>query len=77
MAIVLPNTNGKQAKALVGRIKKATEEWNWQNENSELSMSLSIGWTLVNGKMNLSEAVARADEKMYEDKRMGQGSRNL
>lgn len=77
MAIVLPNTNTRQTKALVGRIRKAAEEWNRQNEDSELSMSLSIGWTLVNGKMNLSEAIARADEKMYEDKRMGQGSRNL
>lgn len=77
MAIVLPNTNAGQTKALVVRIRKATEEWNRQNEDSPLSMSLSIGWVPVNGKMNLSEAVARADEKMYEDKRMGQGSRNL
>ncbi len=69
MAIVLPNTNDRQTKALVGRIRKAAEEWNRQAQDSHLSMSLSIGWTPVNGKMNLSEAVARADEKMYEDKR--------
>ena len=69
MAIVLPNTNDRQTKALVGRIRKAAEEWNRQAQDSHLSMSLSIGWTLVDGKMDLSEAVARVDEKMYEDKR--------
>jgi len=69
MAIVLPNTNAGQTKALVGRIRKAAEEWNRQAQDSPLSMNLSIGWTLVDGKMDLSEAVARADEKMYEDKR--------
>jgi len=69
MAIVLPNTDDRQTKALVGRIRKATEEWNRQAQDSHLSMSLSIGWTLVDGKMDLSEAVARVDEKMYEDKR--------
>jgi len=69
MAVVLPNTSGKQTRALVGRIRKAIEQWNRQNKDSPLSMSLSIGWTLVDGKMNLSEIVARADEKMYEDKR--------
>jgi len=69
MVIVLPNTDDRQTKALVGRIRKATEEWNRQAQDSHLSMSLSIGWTLVDGKMDLSEAVARVDEKMYEDKR--------
>jgi diguanylate cyclase (GGDEF)-like protein len=69
MAIVLPNTSGKQTRALVGRIRKAIEQWNRQNKDLPLSMSLSIGWTLVDGKMDLSEAVARADEKMYQDKR--------
>ena len=69
MAIVLPNTNAGQTKALVGRIRKAAEEWNRQAQDSPLSMNLSIGWTPVNGKMDLSEAIARADEKMYEDKR--------
>lgn len=69
MAIVLPSTNAGQTKALVGRIRKAAEEWNRQAQDSPLSMNLSIGWTPVNGKMDLSEAVARADEKMYQDKR--------
>ena len=69
MAVVLPNTSGKQTRALVRRIRKAIEQWNRQNKDSPLSMNLSIGWTPVNGKMDLSEAVARADEKMYEDKR--------
>jgi diguanylate cyclase (GGDEF)-like protein len=69
MAIVLPNTNDRQTKALVGRIRKAAEKWNRQAQDSHLSMSLSIGWTSVDGKMDLSEAVARVDEKMYEDKR--------
>jgi len=69
MAVVLPNTSGKQTRALVRRIRKAIEQWNRQNKDSPLSMSLSIGWTLVDGKMDLSEVVARADEKMYEDKR--------
>ncbi len=77
MAVVLPNATGKETKVVVERIREATEEWNRQKKYSELSMSLSIGWTLVDGNMNLSEAVARADEKMYEDKRTGQGSRNL
>ena len=77
IAVVLPNTGGKQTRALVRRIREAIEEWNRQKKDSPLSMSLSIGWTLVDGNMNLSEAVARADEKMYEDKRTGQGSRNL
>ena len=69
MAVVLPNTSGKQTRAMVGRIRKAIEQWNRQNKDSPLSMSLSIGWTPVDGKMDLSEVVARADEKMYEDKR--------
>ena len=77
MAVVLPNTGAKQTGALVRRIRKAIEQWNRQNKDLPLSMSLSIGWTPVDGKMDLSEAVARADEKMYEDKRRRQGSRNL
>ncbi len=69
MAVVLPNTGAKQTRALVRRIRKAIEQWNRQNKDLPLSMSLSIGWTLVDGTMDLSEAVAKADKKMYEDKR--------
>ena len=69
MAVVLPNTDSRQTEAFVGRIRKSAEEWNRQNKDSLVSMSLSIGWTPVDRNMSLSEAVARADEKMYEDKR--------
>ncbi|MFQ6066507.1 MAG: diguanylate cyclase [bacterium] len=69
MAIVLPNTNREQTKVLVARIRKAAQQWNRQHRDSHLSLSLSIGWTPVNAKMDLSKAVIRADEKMYQDKR--------
>jgi diguanylate cyclase (GGDEF)-like protein len=69
MAIILPDTNAGQTKVLMERIRKAAEEWSRQAQDSSLSMSLSIGWTLVDGKMDLSEVVGRADQKMYEDKR--------
>jgi len=68
MAIIFPETDGKQAKAVVKRIRKAVEEWNQKNQSTELSLSLSIGWA-SGSKSSSMNLVARADKMMYEDKR--------
>jgi len=68
MAIILPETDGKQVEAVVTRIRKAVKEWNQKNQSAELSLSLSIGWA-SNGESSSMNLVARADKMMYEDKR--------
>ncbi len=68
MAIILPETDGKQVEAVVTRIRKAVKEWNQKNQGAELSLSLSIGWA-SNTKSNSVSLVARADKMMYEDKK--------
>lgn len=68
MAIILPETDGKQVEAVVRRIRKAVKEWNQKNRSPELSLSLSIGWA-SNSKSGSMNLVARADKMMYEDKK--------
>lgn len=68
MAIILPETEEKQVKAVVKRIRKAVKEWNQKNRGPELSLSLSIGWA-SNGELGSMDLLARADKMMYEDKR--------
>lgn len=69
IAIILPATNGEQAKSLVRRIKRVIEERNRGNESEKLFISVSIGQATTDGKLDWLEVITQADREMYEDKR--------
>ncbi|ADO77435.1 sensor domain-containing diguanylate cyclase [Halanaerobium praevalens] len=67
-ALLLPNTNLKEAKEIVKRIKTITK----RKKCKDLSISVAIGLAVKNkAEQNIYEIIKKADNKMYQDKKNG------
>jgi len=70
--IILPETNGKEAKAVAERIKAAVENTNFpRNVNKTKPITVSVGATEYCQTEQLSDFVKRADKAMYTSKKKG------
>jgi diguanylate cyclase (GGDEF)-like protein len=62
---ILPNVDEREAQRIVRRLRAAMNTW--RNKEHAGTPSLSIGWAVVSDGWD--EAVALADQRMYDDKR--------
>jgi len=66
-AIILYDIDKDDVENLIKRIKESIKNYN-QNY-SEFTMSISMGWDLINnGEKTIEKVLKTADEKMYEEK---------
>lgn len=64
--VILMGGDLDQIEKTVGRVRARQDEWNKQNP--DLDLSISIGAATTSPKMNLSDALKLADERMYANK---------
>lgn len=69
--VVLPGTGLDQAIQTAERIRYAVETCSWVFEDLEVFVTVSVGVSQYCAGENLSLAVARADQALYESKRRG------
>lgn len=68
---VLPQTDIDQAVANAERIRKAVQALVIESDGHKIGVTLSIGITLYRAEEVLSNAIARADQALYEGKSAG------
>jgi len=70
LVILLPETSESEALIIHKRIRENVVKWNKEeNIHSDVRLSLSIGCATAHGNDGFSDILARADQKMYEEKR--------
>lgn len=69
--LVFPNTDGAQALTVCERIRQAVEEHCWQELDSNLSVTVSIGIIDNADVADGERMLVEADKKMYRAKEMG------
>lgn len=70
LVILLPDTSEAEAQIIHNRIIENVARWNEEdNVYPDVRLSLSIGYASACGKEGLGDILARADQKMYQDKR--------
>jgi diguanylate cyclase (GGDEF)-like protein len=70
--VILPETNGDEAKTVAQRIRSALETENFQPAvGKPITITISIGVTQYQPKEELSAFIRRADDAMYLSKQSG------
>jgi len=64
-AVLLPNTDEKTARMILGRIRDNLRTW---NETHHEPVNLSLGMDTAKSGGELMDAMKKADRRMYEDK---------
>ncbi len=64
-AVLLPDTDEKTGKMIMGRIRDSLRTW---NETHHEPVNLSLGMDTAQSGGELMDALKRADRRMYEDK---------
>jgi len=68
LVVLLLEADEKIARGVLGRIKENCKKWNWQYGNSDLQVSLSIGYATAGTNDGPEDLLMRADHMMYRDK---------
>lgn len=69
--VVLPGTGLPQATQTAERIRDAVETYSWVFEDTQVSVTVSVGVSQYRSGEKLSAVIARADMALYEGKRLG------
>ncbi len=71
--IILTEVNFEGANYFCERLRKSIEAYQFKNEADEISLTVSIGFTMTSASEIISarELVRRADHALYEAKRLG------
>lgn len=70
-AVLVADSEGGAAVAVVERLLEAVREWNWTDLGEGITVTLSIGLCESTSFGDSSELVRRADEALYAAKRLG------
>lgn len=74
-AVFLPSADRSLAKMTAERIRNAVNRTEFRpTENALHALSVSIGGEVLNGCNSFTEALAKADERMYQAKKVGKNS---
>ena len=68
--IVMSCAGGKGANILINRISEKLDEWNSRKTEYNTTISLSIGYAVLDGDRGLTEVIEEADRMMYEQKQL-------
>lgn len=73
--VMLPNTSKEDAMAVAERIRKQIEDYNFNYENKEMKVTISIGCSVFDSEVNPvtsgKDLVEQADKALYVSKRNG------
>lgn len=69
--MVFPQTNGARAKTVCERIRRAVQQSEWRIENKNVRVTVSIGIAELKGQKRYEALVRKADDNMYQAKRLG------
>ena len=73
-AIILPETNDRQAAVALSRLKKAMEGFSVDHDNKEIGVGFSFGLATFSQSMRSKEELFElADKNMYDEKRKKEG----
>ena len=70
-ALLVADSEGGAAIAVVERLLEAVREWNWSELGDGMTVSLSVGLCESTSFGDSSELIRRADEALYAAKRLG------
>ena len=74
-AVFLPGADRQFAKMVAERIRGEVNSTEfWPTEHAQHQLSVSIGGEVLNGFNGFTEALAKADERMYQAKRVGKNA---
>lgn len=69
--LLLPNTNEEEAVGLAQRISKMVEKRRYSYENQTLSVTLTLGVSIIRSDDTVGNIIKKADDVMYQGKRAG------
>ncbi|MBN2645526.1 MAG: diguanylate cyclase [Desulfuromonadaceae bacterium] len=72
-ALVLPDTDGDQARLVAERLRQAVEQQTWPGEMCTIQITVSIGIASIPAAdiNNIDELLQRADDALYQAKEQG------